>query len=648
MSSTFVQGSTQFIVTTALGADKVLLRSFSGTEGMSVPFHFTLDMVAQDSALDASQVVGQGATITATFSGGKTRYWHGIVTRFAQGGTDVRFTRYTAEIRPWLWMLTLTKDSRIFQNQTVPDIITSVFDNLGYKDYSQSLTKTYAQRIYCVQYNETAYDFVCRLMEDEGIFYFFQHADGKHTLMLADDASACQALANFPTVSFSPEAVDLERDSSVTSLDIEQQVVSSAYATDDYNFQQPTTELYAKAQGSSATPQVYEYPGGYTDKGTGDGIASLRVAELALPGKWIAGESGCMDFTSGYKVTLKDHPRSDANADYVLSLVNHSGSQEHYSNSFEAYPASVTFHPPRVTPRPRIFGSQTAVVTGKSGEEISTDNFGRVTVKFPWDQYGKSDETSSCWIRVSQGWAGKSYGIWFLPRIGQEVVVSYLEGDPDRPLVTGSVYNADQTLPYALPGEMTKSTIKSNTSKGGGGFNEFRFEDKQGSEEVYLHAQKDMNIDIVNNRGTTIEQGNDTLTIKKGNRTVEVSTGNESTTVKGTRSLSITGNETHSNEADFSHTVKGNYSLTVSGNLTISVTGNIDIKASGNLTNEATGNLTSKATGSLTSQATGSLTNKGASITHDAQGVLESKAGGTQTVQASGMLQLQGSLIKIG
>jgi type VI secretion system secreted protein VgrG len=337
------------------------------------------------------------------------------------------------------------------------------------------------------------------------------------------------------------------------------------------------------------------------------------------------------------------------NAEYVLTAVSHNADQNQlYTNSFEAIPSSVVFRPPRVTPRSLIHGSQTATVVGKAGEEIWTDQYGRIVVQFHWDQLGQKDEKSSCWIRVAQGWAGKQWGAMFIPRIGQEVIVSFLEGNPDRPIVTGCVYNAEQTVPYTLPDEQTKSTVKSNSSKGGNGFNELRFEDKAGSEEVFFQAQKDMNvkvlndqtITITNNRTVTVQQKDETLTVSQGNRTISVSTGNETHTVQGTRSVTVTGNVTHTDKADFSRTVSGNYTLKVSGNLTIDVTGSITLKAGTSFSNQAGTSFSNQAGTSLENKA-------GTTMNNEAQISLTNKGGASQTVDGGGMLTLKGGLVKI-
>jgi type VI secretion system secreted protein VgrG len=637
--ASYVQGPSPILITTPLGADKFLLRSFHGEERISTPFHFSLDLVSQDNAVDFTQMVGKSVTLTISLAGGSQQYLNGIVGRFVQSGGDARFTSYQAEVYPWLWLLTMNSDCRIFQNMTAPDIIKQIFSNAGFTDFTDSLTGTYASREYCVQYMESSFAFVSRLMEEEGIFYFFTHDSSSHKLVLADDTSAYQACTGLTTATMQKEAWQSE--DIVTSCALEQQVVVGQFKADDYNFLTPTTDLLATASGSDTSRSIYEYPGLYTAASDGETRTSLRLSALEVPGKMVRGSSYCWAFRTGCKFTLAGHGRSDMNAEYVLTWVSHAADQNAlYTNSFEAIPSSVVFRPPRVTPRTVIHGSQTATVVGKSGEEIWTDQYGRIVVQFPWDQVGTNDEKSSCWIRVAQGWAGKQWGSIFIPRIGQEVIVSFLEGNPDRPIITGCVYNAQQTVPYTLPDDQTKSTVKSNSSKGGGGFNELRFEDKAGSEEVFMQAQKDMNVTVLNdqtitvtnNRTVTVSEKDETLTVSKGNRTVSVSTGNETHTVQGTRSVTVTGNVTHTDKADFSRTVTGNYTLKVSGNLSIDVSGSVSIKAGTSFSNQAGTSLENKAGTTMNNEAQVTLTNKG---------------GASQTVDGGGMLTVKGGLVKI-
>jgi type VI secretion system secreted protein VgrG len=672
MSATYTQDTLRLQVTTPLGADKLLVRGFNGEEEISGLFRYELEMVSEDDALDFDSIVGKGATVKLRLNDGGEHFFHGVVARFVQEDANERFATYYAELRPWLWVLTKAADCRVFQNKSVPDIVTGLFDELGFTDYRNDTTGTYEPREYCVQYNESAFAFVSRLLEDEGIFYFFEHADGKHTLVLADDSSAHKPCPGLPEgARYRASSIDHTDDHAVTRLRIEQQVVTGKFAHDDFNFETPSTDLIVTAEGDAGKMRVYEYPGGFLKKDAGEARANRRLEAHEHPRKLLRGEGHVRAFAAGYKFDLKQHYREDANASYVLRAVSHAATQEAYTNSFEAFPADSPFRPPRTTPRPVIAGVQTAVVTGKSGEEIWTDKYGRVKVQFHWDQKGAKDENSSCWVRVDQGWAGKQWGGIFLPRVGQEVVVSFEEGDPDRPVVTGAVYNAEQTVPYALPAEQTKSTLKTNSSKGGAGFNELRFEDKKDSEEVYLHAQKDHNVVVehdrtktVNNketntiksdRSTTISEGNDTYVVAKGNRTFQVQTGNETYEVKGTRDLTVTGNETHTDKGDYTQKVSGNYtlevtgdySLKVTGNLTINVTGSATVKSQQAMTHETQMAMTNKAGMGMTNEAQLAMSNKGLSITNEAQTSITNKGNASNTVESAGITQIKGSLVKI-
>ena len=656
-SPTFIQGTRHFTLTTPLGADKFIVKSFQGEEQISGLFHYRLELLSEDDSIDFSQIVGKRVTLTTELPGGSDQqYMNGVVGRFTQAGKSVRFTTYFADVYPWLWLLTMNSDHQIFQSKTALEIIKKVFSDLGFTDFKDSTTKTYNSREFCVQYGESAFNFVSRLMESEGIFYFFDHSSSTHTMVLADDSSAYLSMPGLATVQASPSGRSWETSDAIVECNVQQQVIVGQYKSDDYNFTTPSTDLLATASGDDTSRSVYEYPGEYLTASDGETVTSLRLDALQAPGKLLKGGSQCRAFRAGAKFTLANHYRSDANTSYVLSSVTQTGDQDQYSNSFEAFPSDAVFHPPQVTPKPKVIGSQTALVVGKSGEEIWTDEYGRIKVKFYWDQSSASDETSSCWIRVMQGWAGKAWGSIYIPRIGQEVVVSFLDGNPDRPLVTGCVFNAQQTVPYTLPDDQTKSTVKTNSSKGGSGFNEFRFEDKAGSEEIFMQAQKDMNITVLNNltttvtnaRSTTVSKSDDSLVVDKGNRSIAVNTGNETHSVKGTRDLTITGNETHTDKADFTHNVSGNFTLKVSGNISIEASGSVSIKSGTSFDINAGTALSSKSGTSLTNEAGTSLTNKaGTSMDNEANVSITSKANASHDVESSGILTLKGSLVKI-
>jgi len=549
-------------IDTPLGPDVLLLQSFTGQEGISRLFRFQLDLLSEtNSSIAFQDILGQRVAITIALPGHRERYFSGFVNHFAQSARDPRFTYYQMEVVPWLWFLSRTADCRIFQNKTIPDIITKVFADLGFTDFRSALQGTYEPREYCVQYRETALNFVSRLMEQYGIFYFFEHERDKHTLVLADSPSVHQPCPEQPRVRYTYVTGALEDEDSITHWAVRQELRPGKYALTDYNFETPATDLSANVSsnvrvGGNERFEIYDYPGEYLRRAQGDSLVQIRMEEEEAPHLVARGASTCRAFTSGYRFNLTDHYRRDMNTAYLLTEIHHTasvggsyhgaegGAPENYSNHFTSIPHSVPFRPPRITPRPIVQGPQTAVVVGKSGEEIWVDKYGRVKVQFHWDRESQADESSSCWIRVSQLWAGKGWGAMWIPRIGQEVIVDFLEGDPDQPIITGRVYNAVQTTPYTLPGEQTKSTIKSYSSKGGGGFNEIRFEDKKGSEQVFIHAQNRQDIRVGGSAYETIGDERhlivekDQLELVKGDLHLHVK-GDRNEKVDGTTSLIV-------------------------------------------------------------------------------------------------------------
>jgi type VI secretion system secreted protein VgrG len=564
----FTQENRHIAIATPLGKDVLLLRGFGGQEVISQLFTFNLDLLSEvDPAIRFDDIVGKNVTISVQHSAG-TRYINGIVRRFSQGAGDTGMASYRAEVVPWLWLLTQTADCRIFQNMAVPDIISKIFRDLGFTDFKLNLVKSYEPREYCVQYRESDFNFVSRLMEQYGIFYFFEHANGKHTLVLADAPNAHPLCVAAPVMyqgtvgAITPEDV-------VTQLIKQQEIRPGKYSLADYNFETPSTELGVSVDSVFPAPpgpklEVFDYPGEYPKRQQGDALAKLRIEEEESQRSVVQGSGGCRQFAAGYKFSLKGHARSDVDAAYTLVWVTHAaqehgyGSEGHggfsYANSFACIPASVPFRAPRVTPRPFVQGTQTAEVVGPKGEEIYTDKYGRVKVQFHWDREGKKDENSSCWIRVSHPWAGKNWGSIAIPRIGQEVVVDFLEGDPDQPIVIGRVYNADQMPPYTLPDHGTQSGTKSRSSKGGAStnFNEIRLEDKKGSEQVFVHGEKDLDIIVKEERresigksrhltvgGSRLEAVGATQELKVGGNRVEEIGGEQHLMVKGDRNEEV-------------------------------------------------------------------------------------------------------------
>jgi type VI secretion system secreted protein VgrG len=530
-------------ITTPLSADTFEVISVRGEEGISALFGYTVELGSHDLNVDFTAILGKPVTLHIACEDETKQHRNGIVARLGQRMNADAQIVYVAEVVPWLWLLTRTSDCRIFQNKSVPDIIKAIFSDLGQTAFKDSLTKSYTPREYCVQYAETHFDFVSRLMEDEGIYYFFTHEDGEHTLVLGDDLDIhvpCPGLAK--AVHFKRFGASWTEEDAINACTLEEQVVLREYKMDDYNFETPSTDLLVSVDGT--TPDVagklsmYEYPGGFMKKDEGEKRARNRIEIHELQMKTVRGASNCRDFVAGGKFTMKGHYRESMNGDYVLGSVQLDITQERYHNTFAAFPAAVQFRPPLATPKPAIHGYQLATVVGKSGEEIWTDQYGRVKVDFPWDTRSKSDENSSCWIRVAQTWAGKGWGTVATPRIGTEVLVSFLDGDPDRPIIIGTLYNAQQTVPYALPGEQTKTLIKSNSSKGGGGSNEIRLEDKKGSEQIFIHAEKDTDYYVKNDHRELI--GNERHLIVKKDLLEEID-GDKHLTVKGNHNQKVDG-----------------------------------------------------------------------------------------------------------
>lgn len=713
MSESIVQTGRLLSLTSPLGADVLIPTAFEGEEGVSQLFRFVIDVISTKETIAPADLLGKSVTLSVARKGGEARKFNGMVRRFSAGPMAGRENRnYRLELVPDLWKLTRTSDCRIFQEKTVVQIIETLLSDGGVSNFKkQGLSGTHNARDYCVQYRETDFDFISRLMETEGIFYYFTHEEGKHTLVLSDSVSGYG------------DGLDASLEYGNLAQGAEQAVhawrpgyafQSGKWTLDDYDFEAPGTDLEA----STATVlsvsafkswERYDYPGGYVVKGDGTNFSRLAMEADEADYQTCDGESGYRGLAPGLKFTLAKHPiAAEQGKAYVPVKLTHSaadashfGNQSKpptYANSFTAIPAATAARPQRSTAKPVVQGPQTAVVTGPSGEEIYTDKYGRVRVKFHWDRLGKSDETSSCFVRTAQMMAGKNWGTQFVPRIGMEVVVAFLEGDPDRPLVVGCVYNGENLPPYTLPDNKTQSGFKSRSSAKGDAtmFNELRFEDKKGSEEVYFHAQKDFKrmvenddtlqvdhdqtITIKNDRKLTVSEGDETIEVTKGDRTTTIATGNEKLTVsKGNRSTTISkGSETLTvsegkrtvtvSKGDDAHEVsqgdrtvtvgKGADTLTVSqGDATLDVkqgdysvklgAGNVSIKASaGKVSIEALQSIELKVGGNSVKIDTAGVTVKGmtATVQGDAQCQVKSPM---TTVQGDGTLTLKGGMVMI-
>ncbi len=600
-------------IVTPLGDGVLLFHGMRGREELSRLSEYQLDLLSEHGDIDIDKILGKNVTVKLGLPDDSTRYFNGYVTRFAQSGTYGRYNRYVATVRPWLWFLTRTADCRIFQDKTVPDILKAVFGDHGTADVKYKLTGKYRQWTYCVQYRETDFNFVSRLMEHEGIYYYFEHTEGHDTLVVTDSYAGHATVHGYGNLTFiAPEQVVRPDDEHVTRWEISREIQPGVYKHDDYDLERPSVDLLTqKSKPQHYDPsnyEVYDYPGHYLQKADGEQYAGVRIDELAAQFEIAQGVTNARGLSVGALFTLQHFPRGDQNREYLVLAASYDleyGGYEALPESagtsfrcdFTAMSSRQQFRPRRLTPKPFVQGPQTAVVVGPGGEEIFTDKYGRVKVQFHWDRYGTKDENSSCWIRVSSPWAGKAWGAISTPRIGQEVVVDFLEGDPDQPIITGRVYNAEQMPPYELPANKTQSGMKSRSSLGGSpdNFNEIRFEDKKGSEQLFIHAEKNQDIEVENDethwvghdRTKTIDHdetshikhdrtetvdNNETITIHGARG--ETVDKDETITIGGNRSESVGGNETIAIQKNRSETVGGNEDVSISKNQSVTIGSN--------------------------------------------------------------------------
>ena len=578
-------------IATPLGDDVLLPTGFSGHEALSRLFVYQLDLLSPREDIQPKELIGKNVTWTVRHSDAEPRFFNGFVNRFAAGGTGLNSMRaYRIEVVPWLWFLTRTSDCKVFHpNKTTPVILSEVFTQFGFAslvDDTHVKNFKYVPREYCVQYRETAFNFVSRLMEDEGIFYFWKHENGKHTLVL------CRQKSNYldcPEKEVKFSSGSLAENLTVSAWQHEFEARSGAMALSDYNFTAPPQKVLDMVATTNtvvdlppfAPFELFDYPGDYKARGEGADRLAIRMEEEETPHAVVNGASNCGSFFPGGKFKMVEHEiAAEKDKEYVLTSVQHTAhdttfgntGSSGYQNSFSCIPAAVTFRPARTTPRPVVQGCQTALVVGPDKDEIHTDKFGRICVQFHWDRLGKRDENSSVFIRVGTPWAGKNWGMIHIPRIGQEVIVDFLEGDPDRPLVIGSVYNNDNMPPYDLPKNKTQSGVKSRSSLKGtpDNFNEIRFEDLKGKEAITIHAERDMNSTVEQNEShrvfgsqnisvgaENVNAGTKTETIF-GDTTIKITKGNYDFDVeKGTSTTHVKGDVVENYDANQTTTVKG-------------------------------------------------------------------------------------------
>ncbi len=576
-----------------LGEDVLVIERLRGEEALGRLYDYKVLALAQKDTFDLDSLVGTPASVTmetAARSGGKHRHFHGVVSQVNHIGYDPHGRgRYEITLVPWLWLLTRTSDCRIFQNLTVPEIIKKVFSDLSGATYRLDLRGSYPAREYCVQYRETDFNFVQRLMEHEGIYYFWEHTEGGHTMVLCDKMASHKAVPGFAEIRYRALASGIQEEFQIFDWQIRRTVTPGAFALNSFDFKTPkpssNTRLLSRsdlkhkhAQGSY---EVYDNPGDFVNRADGERLAAIRREEIQCQSHTVTCQTNARGLFCGSKFKAKEVPRKDQNREHLITAAVFTASSGNFgsgtgtgADTYEAtlfgIPSNGVFRAARAALPQRVEGPQTAIVCGPAGEEIYVDKYGRVKVQFLWDREGRFDAGSSCWVRVSQAWAGIGFGGMAIPRIGQEVIVDFLEGDPDRPIITGRVYNGSN-MPHSSnagrdgkpgntpPADLTQAAMmtsfKSNSLGGSGGYNEITMNDKGGAETLFFKAQKDEIHKVGNNREDQV--GNNEKRKVGVNRTRDVG-NNETVTVGTNRSMTVGANH--------SETIGANQFITVGSN----------------------------------------------------------------------------------
>jgi type VI secretion system secreted protein VgrG len=668
------QAHREVSVKSALADDVLLFRSMECSEALGQLYTYRLDLLSTKGDIKIADVLGTSMTVVLDLPEGGERYFNGVVTRFAYRGWRDGKASYEAVLHPALWLLTRSSNCRIFQEQSAIDIVKAVCGDAAYGGLISldvgSLSATPASRTYCVQYRESDFNFVCRLLEEEGIYYYFTHQDGAHTMVLADSYGAHTPAEGYATVQFRDEEQHRNPlEEAVTRFAPGGEIQSSVVALNDFDFEKASSStgggLLVKATIAAAFGQAsyeqYDYPGKYNTSSAGSAFARARMEALHGQCEQVEAFGNARGLTTGALFTLSEHPRDDQNREFMITAAeteiagvgygtDRKNTSTEFRCAFQAVGKEHSYRAPATARKPVVQGPQTAMVVGKDGEEIWTDKYGRVKVQFHWERDGKANETSSCWVRVQQGWAGKGWGAIFIPRIGMEVVVSFLEGDPDQPLITGCVYNGDSMPPYELPAEQTKSTIKSNTSKGGGGFNEIRFEDKKDSEEIFIQAEKDFRRVVKNNDTLKVgfekaDAGDQTIQIKN-DRSLDVGhdhkehvTNDHTVTVDNNQSITVTKDRTLDVSGNQTTTIAGDQKVTVSKTIVVEATTSIEFKCGGSSIKIEPAKITVKST-QIAVEAEANMDLK-------AGAMMNLKAGAPMSVKSDAIVTIEGALVKI-
>jgi type VI secretion system secreted protein VgrG len=583
--------------------------AFTGTEGISRPYAFDVELVSERSNLALETLLHKQAFLSLGANG---KGIHGQIYRIAQSDTGKRLARYCLTLVPQLSYLKHRSNQRIYQQMSVPNIIALILDEHGIRSnaYSFQLSQPCPDRDYCVQYDETDLHFVQRLCEEEGIHYHFQHSEKAHLLVFGDHQAVFPKLGQ-PTAYVQGSGMVAD-EPVINAFQLRLETRTHRATRRDYNFEKPRLllESACKPEGESTEPDLedYDYPGRFIDRARGKFLCQLALQRHRADYQQAEGHSDQATLTSGHFLQLSDHPRQAWNDLWLLTEVFHEGKQpqvleesvtsdttsneddfhQGYRNRFLATPWAVFYRPALEHPKPRVLGSQTALVTGPEGEEVHCDPYGRIKVQFHWDREGRANDKTSCWLRVSSSWAGDHYGAITIPRVGMEVLVSFLEGDPDQPVVTGCLYHQEHQVPYSLPGHKTRSVFKTLSSPGGGGYNELRIEDKKGAEQIYLHAQRDWDENIEHDQRVRV--GNERHGMVENNTYTELK-AEEHRTTTGDRKVEVKADD-HLVVGQNQHIKLGSAQLIEAGN-------EIHLKAGQKMVVEAGMELTVKAGGSF-------------------------------------------------
>lgn len=627
-------------IKTALPDDHLLFHSMRMSEALSTPYQMDMELYSEDPALDPNKLLGHNTTVGLVRNAGGERFFNGYFTSFGFAGARDRKYVYRAVASPWLWFLNLTENCRIFHEKSAVDIIKQIFDEHGMGDYKFETTGSYQTYEYCVQYRESDFNFVSRLLEKEGLYYYFKHENGNHEMVIVDKMSKHPTETGYDSIEFQPfDASTHRRRDCIHEWRQSQNVLTTKVVLQDTDLKQPradlTTQHSIARQHAAANMAVYQYPGEYSDTDVGTNYAKVRAEEHQTGFDVAQGEANVRGIKSGYRFKLTNHPVKAINKEYLVTAAHHTivsdeyftgggSGQETYSCTFSTMPYEGTFRPPRRAVKPLIVGPQTAVVKNDTdGEEIEPDEYGRVKVMFKWEREG----TSSCWVPVSQAVAGSGWGWMNIPRDGHTVIVEFEDGNPDRPLITGRVYTAKAEHPYDPKAKPTITTFKSNSSKGGGGYNELRFDDKKGEENVFIHAEKDMDVYVKDTRKTFI--GNEHHEIVEASAFQE--TGEDKhQTVGGEWRMTVTDNISVRGNADNFYKSGGNTAMTAGGD--------VHVKAGGKAVIEAPVGLTIKCGGSFVTLSPAGVDIKGPMVNINSGGSANS-GGGDQSEKAEAPLK---------